>query len=437
MPRGVAVAAGSVPRPRHALLATIALILGGVAIGTTEFVTMGLLPQIAEGVGVDIPTAGHTISAYAAGVVIGAPLLAVLGATWPRKALLVGLMVAFTVGNVLTALAPSYETLVAARLLAGLPHGAFFGVAALVAVDLAAAGQAGRAVGRVMLGIPIANVLGVPGATWLGQHLGWRSAYWLVTVIGVATVALISYAVPHLPRDRARTVRSELGALTSLQVWLTLGVGAVGFGGMFAMYSYIAPTVTEVTGLPASAVPLFLLVFGASGFVGNLVAGRMGDWSVIRSAVIGMAGLGVSLALFAVVAPYAVAALVVLAVTSILASVLVINLQLRLMQVAGAAQTLAAAGNHAALNFANALGAWVGGLVIAAGYGYTAPSLVGAGLALLGLAILGVSLLVHRRDHPHRVTLRPAAVVRTAGGSAPAAPEQATTRDGALADPVC
>ena len=262
---GVPVAARPVPQPRHATLATIALILGGVAIGTTEFVTMGLLPEIAAGVGVTIPAAGHTISAYAAGVVIGAPLLAVLGATWPRKALLVGLMVAFTAGNVLSAVAPTYETLVGARLLAGLPHGAFFGVAALVAVDLAARGQSGRAVGRVMLGIPIANVLGVPGATWLGQSLGWRSAYWLVALIGVATVGLIAYAVPHLPADRSRTVRSELSALTSLQVWLTLGVGAVGFGGMFAMYSYIAPTVTEVTGLPASAVPVFLLVFGASG----------------------------------------------------------------------------------------------------------------------------------------------------------------------------
>ena len=396
------------PQPRHATLATVALILGGVAIGTTEFVTMGLLPDIAAGVGVDIPSAGHTISAYAAGVVVGAPLLAVLGATWPRKLLLVGLMAAFTVGNVLSAAAPDYATLVAARFLAGLPHGAFFGVAALVAVDLAVRGQAGRAVGRVMLGIPIANVLGVPGATWLGQTLGWRAAYWLVTVLGVATIILIAYAVPHLPRDRSRTVRNELSALTSLQVWLTLGVGAVGFGGMFAMYSYIAPTVTDVTGLPASAVPLFLLVFGLSGFAGNLVAGRMGDWSVIRSVVIGIAGLGVSLAIFAVAAPYAVPALVVLAMTSVLASVLVINLQLRLMQVAGTAQTLAAAGNHAALNLANALGAWVGGLVIAAGYGYTAPSLVGAGLAVVGLGILAVSVLVHRRDHPGRATLRPA-----------------------------
>ncbi|MFL6175964.1 MAG: MFS transporter [Ornithinibacter sp.] len=402
------------PQPRHASLATLALILGGVAIGTTEFVTMGLLPDIAAGVGVGIPTAGHTISAYAAGVVIGAPLLAVLAATWPRKALLIGLMAAFTVGNVLSAVAPTYGLLVVSRFVAGFPHGAFFGVAALVAVDLARRGQAGRAVGRMMLGIPIANVLGVPGATWLGQNVGWRAAYWLVAGLGIATMALVAYAVPHLPRDRTRTVRNELSALTSLQVWLTLGVGAIGFGGMFAMYSYIAPTVTEVTGLSASAVPVFLLVFGASGFVGNLVAGRLGDWSVIRSLVIGITGLGVGLALFAVAAPYPVPALVMLAFTSVMTAVLVVNLQLRLMQVAGTAQTLAAAGNHAALNLANALGAWLGGAVIAAGYGYRAPAAVGAVLAVLGLAILGVSVLVHRRDHPERATLRP-----TGAGSSP------------------
>src|SRR6476469_2477712 len=214
---GVRRAARPVPQPRHASLATLALILGGVAIGTTEFVTMGLLPDIAAGVGVDIPTAGHTISAYALGVVIGAPLLALLAATWPRKGLLIGLMAAFTVGNVLSAVAPSYSLLVASRLIAGLPHGAFFGVAALVAVDLAVRGQAGRAVGKVMLGIPIANVLGVPGATWLGQNLGWRSAYWLVAVIGVATVALVALRVPRLAADPTRNVRAELRALQSMQ----------------------------------------------------------------------------------------------------------------------------------------------------------------------------------------------------------------------------
>ncbi len=399
------------------MLATVALILGGIAIGTTEFVTMGLLPEIAEGVGVSIPRAGHTISAYAVGVVVGAPLLAVVGARSPRKALLVALIAAFSIGNVLSALAPTFETLVVARFLSGLPHGAFFGVAALVAVDLAAHGQSGRAVGRVMLGIPIANILGVPGATWLGQHFGWRAAYWLVGLIGLATVALIVYAVPHLPADRTRTVRSELGALRSTQVWLTLGVGAIGFGGMFAMYSYIAPTITEVTGLSSSTVPVYLLVFGVGGFIGNVVAGRMGDWSVLRSVVMGLIGLGAALAVFAMVSSYAVPAAVVLFLIAILASVLVINLQLRLMQVAGTAQTLAAASNHAALNLANALGAWAGGLVIAAGWGYTAPSWVGAALTVPGLVILGVSVLLHRREHPERATVRPARPVAAGSGT--------------------
>ena len=178
--------------PKHSSLATIALILGGVAIGITEFVTMGLLPQIAGGVGVDIPTAGHAISAYAVGVVIGAPVLAAWGASKPRKGLLLGLVVAIIVGNVLSALAPGYGSLVGARVLAGLPHGAYFGVATLVAIDLAPAGQAGRAVGRVMLGIPIANVAGVPLVTWMGQAIGWRSAYWFVAVVALGALAMIA-----------------------------------------------------------------------------------------------------------------------------------------------------------------------------------------------------------------------------------------------------
>ena len=386
-----------VPRPPLSL-ATVALVLGGVGIGTTEFVTMGLLPQIAQGVSVDIPTAGHTISAYALGVVVGAPLIAALGARLPRKGLLMGLMAAFVVGNALSALAPTYETLAAARFLSGLPHGAFFGVAALVAVDLAPPGRAGRAVGMVMIGIPVANVLGVPGATWLGLHAGWRSVYWLVAVIGIATIALVARGVPRLPADRTRTMRSELGALGNPQVMLTLGVAAVGFGGVFAMYSYIAPTITNVTGLSEGAVPLYLLVYGVSGLVGNVVAGRMGDWSVLRSVVIGMVGVGAGLGVFGLVSPYAVPAALALAAISILTSVLVINLQLRLMQVAGRAQTLAAAGNHAALNTANALGAWVGGLVIAAGYGYRAPAWIGVGFAVLGLGVLWLSVRIHRRD---------------------------------------
>jgi DHA1 family inner membrane transport protein len=388
----------TVSSPRQHALAVGALILGGIAIGVTEFVTMGLLPEVASDFAVTIPQAGHAISLYAAGVVIGAPVLAALGARLPRKGLLMALAVVIIAGNTLTAVAPTFDVLLVSRFLSGMPHGAFFGVASLVAVDLAEPGRAGRAVGRVMLGIPIANLGGVPLATWMGQHLGWRSAYWSVVVVALITLVLVAWFVPRTPRDVEGTVLRELREFARVQVLLTLLVGAIGFGGMFAMLSYIAPVVTDVTGLPSSAVPTFLLAFGLGGFVGTWVAGRAVDWSVLRSIVIGCVGMGITLTAFALTAQWAVPAWLGVFLTAGLGSFLVIGLQLRLMQVAGAAQTLGAAGNHAALNTANALGAWLGGVVIARGYGLLAPSWVGVGLCFLGAAVLGLSLLLHKRE---------------------------------------
>lgn len=301
-------------------------------------------------------------------------------------------------GNALTALAPSFDVLLASRFLSGMPHGAFFGVASLVAVDLAEPGRAGRAVGRVMLGIPIANLGGVPLATWMGQHLGWRSAYWSVVAVALLTLVLVAWFVPRSERDLEGTVRRELKEFARFQVLLTLLVGAVGFGGMFAMLSYIAPVVTDVTGLASSAVPTFLLAFGLGGFVGTWVAGRVVDWSVLRAIAIGCVGMAITLTTFALTAQWAVPAWLGVFLTAGLGSFLVIGLQLRLMQVAGAAQTLGAAGNHAALNTANALGAWLGGVVIDRGYGLLAPSWVGVGLCILGAGILGLSLLFHKRE---------------------------------------
>jgi DHA1 family inner membrane transport protein len=379
-------------------LASIALIVGGFGIGVTEFVTMGLLPQIARGVGVDIPTAGHTISAYALGVVIGAPTLSVLGARSPRRGMLVGLMSAFAIANALAAVAPNYETLVVARFLSGLPHGAFFGMASLVAVSLAPQGHGGRAVGRIMLGIPFANVVGVPLATWVGLAYGWRTAYWSVAAIGALTVVLIHLWVPHTHPDREQNWRREMAAFRSLQVWLTIMVGAVGFGGMFAMYSYIAPTVTEVTGRPESWVPFFLLAFGLGSIVGTWLGGVLADWSVLRSLAVNGVVMTALLAAFSVTAQWTVPALLTVFTISVVAGVWVIGLQMRLMSVAGAARNLGAAMNHASLNFANAAGAFLGGAVVAAGYGYRAPSLVGAALAFAGVLVLGASLAVHRRD---------------------------------------
>ncbi len=384
--------------PRTIRLAMIALIMGGFAIGVTEFVTMGLLPQIADGIGVDIPTAGHTISAYAVGVVIGAPLISIWGAKAPRQAMLLGLMAAIALGNALAALAPNYESLMVARFFAGLPHGAFFGMASLVAVSLAPKGRSGRAVGTVMLGIPLANVLGVPAATWMGQVYGWRSAYWAVAVIGVVTVLLITWWVPRTQADPTQDWRREIQAFRSTQVWLTLLVGAIGFGGMFAMYSYIAPTVTEVTGKSEGWVPLFLLAFGIGMIVGTKLGGYLADWSMLRSLVINGVIITVLLASFSITAQWTGPAMLTVFAISVCTGAWVIGLQMRLMSVAGQARNLGAAMNHASLNFANALGAFLGGSVIAAGYGYQAPSLVGAALAAGGLMVLGLSLLVHRRD---------------------------------------
>jgi len=385
-------------RTGHFVLAVLALATGGFAIGTTEFVTMGLLPQIADGVDVSIPTGGHVISAYAMGVVVGAPVLAFLGARLPRRALLVALMLAFAVGNAASALATSYDALVLARFAAGLPHGAYFGVASLVAASMAPPGRRGRAVAMVMLGLSVANVLGVPAATWLGQHLGWRSAFWLVTGLGVLTLLMVLAFVPSVPGDPSASGRRELSAFARPQVWLTLLAGAVGFGGMFAVYTYIAPVVTDVAGLGEGAVPVFLLSFGLGMVAGTWVAGELADWSVMRSLVIGSAGLAAALLAFWAVAPSGWWALPLPFVVCVLGSVLVVNLQLRLMEVAGEAQTLGAALNHSSLNVANALGAWLGGVVISAGLGLRAPALVGAGLSLVGLLVVLASGLLHRRD---------------------------------------
>jgi DHA1 family inner membrane transport protein len=374
---------------RHAALAVFALAFGGFGIGTTEFATMGLLPQVADGVGVSIPTAGHVISAYALGVVVGVPVLAFFAARLPRRGLLVTLMSVYAVFNVATALAPSYEFLVVARFVDGLPHGAYFGVASLVAASLVAPERRGRAIASVMLGLSVANVIGVPAVTWLGQHAGWRSAYLFTAVIAAVTVALILAFVPSVAGDTEATGRKELRSfMRNGAAWLTLLAGAIGFGGLFAVYSYISPIVTEVAGLGEGTVPLFVLAFGLGMVGGTWLAGELAGWSVFRSLILSSIGSFVLMLVFWAVAPHGWFLLPVVALVTAIGSVLVVNLQLRLMDVSGDSPTLGASMNHASLNTANALGAWLGGVVIAAGHGYRSPALVGAGLSVLGIAVL-------------------------------------------------
>ena len=372
------------------LRAVLALGVGGFSIGTGEFVIMGLLPEVARDLGVSIPQAGHVISAYALGVVIGAPALAVLAAGWGRRALLIALMAAYALANIGSALAPGYLSLNLLRFVSGLPHGTYFGVAALVAASLSPPGRRARAVGLVMLGLTGATLVGVPIASALGQHFGWRAAFVFVGAIAAVAVALVRWGVPHQPPQPGASPWRELQALRNKHVWLTLGIAAIGFGGMFAVFSYIKPTLTEVAGLPLARVPLVLALFGAGMVAGNLVGARLADRSVMRT--IGGLLLWSVLVLggFTFAAEHAATAA---AATFLVGTIVAIGpaLQIRLMDVSGEAQTLPAALNHSAFNMANALGAWLGGVTISAGWGWTSTGWVGALLAVAGLCIFGLA----------------------------------------------
>lgn len=376
---------------RRTGLILFALALGGFAIGTAEFAVMSLLPYFSAGLGIDEPTAGHVISAYALGVVAGAPVIAVLAARVARRTLLITLMAAFAIANGLSALAPSYGWMLLFRFLSGLPHGAYFGVAALVAASLVPANQRAQSVARVMLGLTVATILGVPFANFLGQTLGWRWGFGIVAVLALATAVMVAaFAPKDAPQTGASPLR-ELEALRSRQVWLTLAIGAVGFGGMFAVYTYVASTLMEVTGVSAATVPVVLAIFGLGLTAGTLGAAWAADRALMPAIGAILLWSAASLALFPLAAGNIWAVSVVVFMIGC-GGGLGAALQTRLMDVAGEAQTLAAALNHSAFNTANALGPWLGGMAIAAGYGWTSTGWVGTGLALGGFAIFMVAL---------------------------------------------
>ncbi|MFC9689487.1 MFS transporter [Kribbella sp. NPDC056951] len=383
--------------PRHTGLALFALATGGFAIGTTEFVTMGLLPQIADGVGISIPTAGHVISAYAIGVVVGAPVIAALGARIGRKRMLLGLMAMFVVGNVLSAVANSYELLMAARFLTGLPHGAFFGIGAVVGTSMVAVNRRAWAVSMIMVGLPVANIVGVPATTLLGQEFGWQVPFLAVGVLGLLTLVAVWFWVTPQPVGTDTNVRSELSALARPQVWMALLVGMVGFGGMFATYSYITPTMTELAGFSEAAVTIVLATYGVGMTCGTLIGGRLADRALMPSLYGGLIAVTVVLGVFGWMAHTKPTALIAVFLMGCSASILIPALQTRLMDVAHEGQSLAASLNHSTLNIANALGAWLGSLVLSAGYGYEWPSRVGAALAVAGLLFAVISGQMDRR----------------------------------------
>ena len=381
----------STARVPHPGLVHSALAVGGFAIGTTEFATMSLLPFFARDLGIDAPTAGHVISAYALGVVVGAPLIAVVSARMARRTLLIVLMSLFAVANGLSALAPTYHWMLLFRFLSGLPHGAYFGIAALVAASLVPNERRTQAVARVLLGLTIATIVGVPFANWLGQAIGWRWGFALVAFLAVLTATLVWIFAPHDRPDAGASALRELGALKRGQVWLTLATGAIGFGGLFAVYTYLASTLMAVTAVPAAAVPFALAAFGIGLTAGNLVAPRFADRALMPTAGGLLVWSAIALALYPLAAGHLWS--ILLDVTAVgVGGALGTVMQTRLMDVAGDAQALAAALNHAAFNAANALGPYLGGVAIAAGYGWTSTGWVGCGLAVAGLVIWAISV---------------------------------------------
>lgn len=383
---------------RHRYIAMVAMALGGFGIGTTEFVAMGLLNLIAEDFSISEDQAGHVISAYALGVVVGAPLITTLTGSIPRRRLALLLMGAFVIGNGLSVFAHSYGILMVSRFIAGFPHGAYFSVTALIAASMAPNGKRGKAVALTGMGLSIATVIGVPIAQWLGSTFGWNAAFAMVAVIGVITFVALWFTVPHMtlmPRTKPLT---ELGALVNSQVLMTLAIGTVGFGGMFAVYTYISWTLTENAGFNGSLIWIPLMVYGIGMVIGTYIGGVLADRN-LEYAILGtLLSLIVVLSAFYFLSHNAVAGIINFGVIGLLGSTLVPNLQTRLMDVAGDAQTLAAALNHSALNMANAAGAAVGGAVIAAGYGYSTPALAGAAMAACGALLWIPAYYLRRRQ---------------------------------------
>ena len=390
-----------------AVRALFALAIGAFGIGMTEFVVMGLLPDLAADLLTShfaadpeaaIAQTGWLISFYALGVVIGAPTISGFAARYPRQRVLVVLAAAMALCSALTAIAPTFELVAVSRLLAGLPHGAYFGMAALVAADMLGPARRPRGIAIVLTGLPVANVVGVPLGTYMGQLIGWRTAFVAVTLVFAFAAVAIIFFVPKSPGDPGRTFRAELGVFRIPQVWV--GVGAIGFGGFFAVYSYVAPLVTEVAGQPAAAVPLILVLMGLGMTVGTLLGGVSADRNLARTIIGAMLVTSIAALVMLLVAQSIVALAVLIFIFATVASMISPAVQTRLMDVAGDNQSIAAALTHSALNVGNSLGALLGGIVIASGWGFRSPVAVALILSLAGAIVAAWSFRLDRRATP-------------------------------------
>ncbi|MFR0355520.1 MFS transporter [Streptomyces sediminimaris] len=381
-------------------LALLALAIGAFGIGTTEFVIMGVLPEVAGDFGVSIPTAGRLVSGYALGVVLGAPLLTVLGTKVSRKKMLTFLMGLFVVGNALSALAPVFGVMLIGRIVASLAHGAFFGIGSVVAAQLVAPEKKASAISLMFTGLTVANIVGVPLGTYIGQAAGWRVTFAGVAALGVVGLLGVARLVPGTGRPESADIRVEFAAFRNVQVWLAMAMTVLGYGGVFAAITYITPMMTEVAGYSAGAVTWLLVLFGAGMFLGNLVGGRFADRALMPMLFTTLGALSLTLLLFTATAHSKALAAITLTLVGALGFATVPPLQKWVLDQASAAPTLASAANIGAFNLGNALAAWLGGVVIAAGFGYTSPNWIGALLSGAALLLSFLAAFLDRRTRP-------------------------------------
>ncbi|MFF4255497.1 MFS transporter [Streptomyces sp. NPDC001663] len=401
-------------------LALLALAIGAFGIGTTEFVIMGVLPEVAGDFGVSIPTAGWLVSGYALGVVVGAPLLTVLGTRFSRKKMLMFLMGLFVVGNTLSALAPAFGVMLIGRVISSLAHGAFFGIGSVVAAGLVAPEKKASAISLMFTGLTVANIVGVPLGTYIGQAAGWRVTFAAVAALGIVGLLGVAKLVPETGRPESNDIRSEFAAFRNVQVWIAMAMTILGFGGVFAAITYITPMMTEVAGYSAGAVTWLLVLFGVGMFLGNLVGGRFADRALMPMLFTALGALSLALLLFTATAHNKVLAAITLTLIGALGFATVPPLQKWVLDQASAAPTLASAANIGAFNLGNALAAWLGGVVISAGLGYTSPNWIGALLAGAALLLSFLAAFLDRRSR--------SAAGRVVATSAPADSSPVTAR---------
>ncbi|MET3647833.1 MFS transporter [Phyllobacterium ifriqiyense] len=385
-------------------LPILALAIASFCIGTTEFVIMGLLPEVAADLGVSIPSAGLLVTGYALGVVIGAPIIAIATASLPRKPVLIGLAMLFVVGNLFCAIAPNYWMLMIARVVTAFGHGAFFGIGSVVAANLVPRHKRASAIALMFAGLTLANILGVPAGTALGEVYGWRATFFAVVAIGVAAVIAIIALVPSSKNEpKGSGILSEVKVLGKLQVWLAMVISALASASLFAVFTYIKPILTDVSGISTSAVTWVLLLFGAGMTVGNVIGGKLADWKLMPTVIGTLIALVLTHVILAEISGLPTAIIITVFFWGVLTFIIVPPLQMRVVESADEAPNLAATLNQGAFNVGNASGAWIGGAALTLGIPYQYLPFVGAALALMGLAVAVWSTMLDRKAHHARM----------------------------------